>query len=53
VWFNAYGVPSDYEADRLRLTPAQAREAVREFVRTGHRPTCVQWETEHDDAVAA
>ena len=39
VWFNIYGVPSDCEADRLRVTPAQAREVVREFVRTGHRPT--------------
>ena len=44
VWVNANGVPTDYDADRLRLTPEQAREAAREFVRTGKRPTNVQWD---------
>lgn len=44
VWFNASGVPTDYGPDRLRLTPAQARHAAREFVRTGHRPTTVCWD---------
>lgn len=45
VWFNTNGVPADYEADRLRLRPEQARQAVREFVLTGQRPTCARWET--------
>ena len=43
VWLNAYGVPSD--TARLRVTPDQARQAAREFVATGHRPTCVQWDS--------
>jgi hypothetical protein len=30
-------------ADRGRVTPAAAREAAREFVRTGRRPTCIEW----------
>ncbi|MFY1673863.1 Imm1 family immunity protein [Plantactinospora sp. WMMB334] len=31
---------------RARVTPATARQAAREFVRTGQRPTCVQWASE-------
>jgi hypothetical protein len=44
VWFNANGVPTDYGPDRLRLTPKQAREAAREFVRTGKRPGNARWQ---------
>jgi hypothetical protein len=29
--------------DRARVRPPAAREAAREFVRTGGRPTCLQW----------
>ncbi|WP_018253010.1 Imm1 family immunity protein [Salinispora mooreana] len=32
--------------DRARVTPDTARQAAREFVRTGQRPTCVQWTNE-------
>ena len=32
--------------DRARVTPAAAREAAREYVQTGQRPTCVEWTTE-------
>ena len=31
------------EPDRTRLSAAQARRAVAEFVDTGRRPTCVSW----------
>lgn len=49
VWFDANGVPVDYDADRLRLTPEAARIAAREFVASdGHRPTCVSWDEEDD-----
>lgn len=30
-------------ADRAPITPAAARDAAREFVRTGRRPACVGW----------
>jgi hypothetical protein len=29
--------------DRTRVTPAVAREAAREFIRTRRRPTCLEW----------
>lgn len=31
---------------RARVTPATARQAAREFVSTGQRPTCLQWADE-------
>lgn len=44
VWFNTGGDASDFGADRLLLTPELARQAIREYVQTGQRPTCVQWD---------
>ncbi|GIJ50020.1 hypothetical protein Val02_69060 [Virgisporangium aliadipatigenens] len=48
LWFNYNGVPTDYVADRLRLTPTQARDAVREFVQTGKRPTNIEWDDDEE-----
>jgi hypothetical protein len=40
-------IPDDQDETpprRTRITPVQAREAVRWYVRTGQRPTTVHWE---------
>lgn len=34
---------TDYEPIKTRVTPATAREAARQYVATGKRPTHVQW----------
>jgi hypothetical protein len=34
---------TDYEPAKTRITPATAREAARQYIATGRRPTCVQW----------
>ncbi len=34
---------TDYEPAKTRVTSATAREAARQYVRTGQRPTCVEW----------
>ena len=33
-------------ADRARVTPTAARKAAGEFIRTGQRPTCLEWAAE-------
>ena len=39
-----YGhLPTEEEPECLRVTPAKAREAAREFVATGQRPACLSW----------
>lgn len=37
------GEPSFYPGDQTRLTPTQARQAAHEYLRTGRRPTIVDW----------
>jgi hypothetical protein len=40
-----YGhLPTEEEPEYLRVTPAMAREAARQFIETGQRPTCLSWE---------
>ncbi|GAB1688793.1 hypothetical protein KRM28CT15_05960 [Krasilnikovia sp. M28-CT-15] len=40
-----YGhLPTEEDPDCLRVTPAKAREAARQFIETGERPTCLAWE---------
>ncbi len=41
--FDYGGVPTEDGPERLGLSPAMARQAAREFLRTGQRPTCVRW----------
>jgi hypothetical protein len=41
--FDAGGEPTDYHPEQLRLTPEQVRQAAREYVATGQRPTNVSW----------
>lgn len=48
VMFNSGGVANPYD-EELRLTPEAARRAVREFARTGCRPTCVRWDADEDE----
>ncbi|MEV6596110.1 Imm1 family immunity protein [Actinoplanes sp. NPDC051346] len=39
-----YGhVPTEETPETLRVSQKVAREAAREFVRTGQRPTCLSW----------
>jgi hypothetical protein len=44
VAFDENGELAELGADRLRVTAAVAREAAREYLRTGQRPTCVEWD---------
>ena len=48
ILVNSGGEPTEYDAERWRVTPDQARQAVREFVTTGHRPTCLTWDCAPD-----
>lgn len=41
--FDYGGTVTDYEPYKTRVTPTTVREAAREYVRTGQRPTCVTW----------
>jgi hypothetical protein len=43
IAFDVYGDWHEHEPEQSRITPDTAREAVREFVRTGGQPTCVEW----------
>jgi hypothetical protein len=43
IGFDVYGEWHEHEPEQARITPATAREAAREYVRTGQRPTCVEW----------
>jgi hypothetical protein len=42
--FDYGGQPIYPEPHRLRVTPFLARQAVHEYVTTGKRPTCLQWQ---------
>jgi len=44
--FNYGGLPTEESPETVRVTPAVAREAAREFVTTGQRPTCLEWTAE-------
>jgi len=44
IAFEYGGLPTEETAETLRVTPATAREAARQYVSTGERPTCVAWE---------
>jgi len=43
IIFDYGGEPTPYDPNWLRLTPTQARQLAREYVRTGRRPTSVAW----------
>jgi hypothetical protein len=43
IGFDVYGEWHEHEPEQVRVVPATAREAAREYVRTGQRPTCVDW----------
>jgi hypothetical protein len=43
IRFDVGGEPTDYNPDQLRLTAAQVRQAAREYVSTGRRPTSISW----------
>ncbi len=42
VTFDENGEPAEYGPDQMRVSPKVAREAAREWVRTGVRPSCVE-----------
>lgn len=44
VTFDENGEPAEYGAAQLRVTPSMARQAAREWLTTGTRPTCVRWQ---------
>ncbi len=44
IIFDYAGEPTPYDPNWLRLTPAQARQLAREYVRNGQRPTTVAWQ---------
>ncbi|HEX9359898.1 MAG TPA: Imm1 family immunity protein [Streptosporangiaceae bacterium] len=41
-----YEAPVTIPAELARVTPARAIQAVEEYVRTGERPTCLEWKSE-------
>jgi hypothetical protein len=43
IAFDYAGDPIFVGPDRARVSPPAARAAAREFVTTGHRPTCLDW----------
>lgn len=42
VGFDVYGNWHERSPEKLRITPEAARNATREYVQTGQRPTCVE-----------
>jgi hypothetical protein len=46
VAFDVYGDWHEHPPHKLRVRPATASHAVREYVVTGQRPTCVEWAAE-------
>jgi hypothetical protein len=44
IAFDYGGMPTEETPDTLRVTPKAARQAAREFIETGQRPTCLTWE---------
>ena len=45
VVFDVYGEWHEHPPEQSRVSPAVALEAAREYVRTGERPTCINWST--------
>lgn len=43
ITFDLGGTSTEYTADQTRVRPTTARHAALEFLRTGQRPTCLQW----------
>jgi hypothetical protein len=43
IGFDVYGDWREHPPEKLRVHPGTAREAAREYVRTGRRPTGVEW----------
>jgi len=44
IAFDYGGLPTEETPETLRVTPAMARQAAREFIESGQRPTCLEWE---------
>jgi Immunity protein Imm1 len=44
IVFDDGGQPTDYHPEETRVRAQTALRAAREFVATGHRPSCVTWE---------
>jgi hypothetical protein len=43
IGFDVYGNWHEHKPEETRVTPGLALEAAREYLRTGQRPTCVEW----------
>ena len=43
IEFDFGGVPTEETPETVRVLPAAALEAAREFMATGERPTCLEW----------
>lgn len=46
IGFDVYGGWHEHPTHKLRVTPNTARQAAREYVRTGRRPTCLRWSSQ-------
>lgn len=46
IYWDRGGSPDPHEPARTRIRPEQAREAARQYVTTGRRPTTVTWNAE-------
>lgn len=44
IEFSYGGLPTEEEPETLRVNPDVARQAAREYVETGQRPTRLEWE---------
>ncbi|GAA4209610.1 Imm1 family immunity protein [Actinocatenispora rupis] len=47
IEFDMHGESTDFLPSETRVTPPTVRQAVREYMRTGRRPTNVAWDVEH------
>lgn len=45
ISFDFGGIPTEDDPNHTRLTPNLARQAARQYVDTGQRPTCVSWQS--------
>ena len=49
IYVNDGGVVTEAWPERVRISPATARQAAREFIdRHAQRPTCLHWDTEDE-----